>query len=89
MASRNKRGARKGTTITVAGYVRYTAGKHLGRYEHQLVLEGKLRRRLRKGEVVHHKNGNGRDNRPSNLQLTTVPAHPSLHNDGDGDYDDF
>ena len=84
MARRNKRGARKGTTITRGGYVRITAGLYRGWYEHQLVMEKKLGRPLRRGEVVHHNDGNGRNNAPGNLTLTTVGAHPSLHDDDPG-----
>ena len=84
MARRNKRGARKGTTITREGYVRITAGPNRGRYEHQLVMEKKLGRRLRKGEIVHHNDGNGRNNAPGNLKLTDLAGHPSLHDDDPG-----
>ena len=81
MARRNKRGARKGTTVTQDGYVRITAGPNRGRYEHQLVMEKKLGRPLRKGEVVHHNDGNGRNNAPGNLTLTDLAGHSLLHDD--------
>lgn len=38
-------------------------------YQHRAVMEEHLGRPLRHGEVVHHLNGNGHDNRLENLEL--------------------
>lgn len=44
--------------------------------EHRLIMSQMIGRPLEKGENVHHKNGDGFDNRPENLELwnTAQPA---------------
>jgi hypothetical protein len=50
------------------GYVHILVnGKHVS--EHRYVMEQKLGRKLRKGEVVHHLDGNRANNSPENLSL--------------------
>jgi hypothetical protein len=39
------------------------------RAEHRVVMEKKLGRSLKKGESVHHKDGNRTNNDPDNLEL--------------------
>ena len=48
-------------------------------YEHDLVLEEKLGRRLQPHEVAHHINGVRDDNRPENLEVKTRAGHALDH----------
>lgn len=47
-------------------------------YEHRLVAERKLGRRLRKGEIAHHINGDKQDNREENIEVVSSIAHHRL-----------
>ncbi len=56
------------------GYVYITLDGRRG-YEHTLVAEKALGRRMKKGEVVHHINGNRSDNRNKNLLICDKSYH--------------
>lgn len=65
--------------VVPVGYKRgFGPGKRYA-YEHRLVVERRLGRLLRAGEVVHHKNRNRRDNRASNLEVLTRSDHSKHH----------
>lgn len=46
---------------------------------HVLIAEKKIGRFVQDGEVVHHKDHNKRNNKPSNLSVLTTSAHARLH----------
>ena len=58
-------------------------------FQHQLVAEEMLGRRLRPDEVVHHRNGKRDDNRPENLEVTTRSDHSRHHASLPGTRDKF
>jgi len=83
----------EGQLITSQGYVAVRVGadhphawgpptlrSHRYAYEHVVVMIEHLQRPLCSGEIIHHKNGDRRDNRLENLDLMTQSEHMRLHN---------
>lgn len=53
--------------------------KVLGRHEHRVVMEAHLGRKLTRNEIVHHKDGNKKNNAIDNLEVMTQSEHIRLH----------
>ena len=76
---------RGGTRISEHGYVVLSSkvhGDNVGRYEHRVLMEQHLGRSLQSREIVHHRNGDKRDNHIENLSIVTRKAHNRLHGGG-------
>lgn len=56
-----------------------TYRKFYGRHEHRVVAERMLGRPLAPGEIVHHKDGDKRNNDPLNLEVMTQREHMRAH----------
>lgn len=50
--------------------------------EHRYIMENILGRKLKRNEVVHHKNGDKSDNRLENLEVMTLSEHGKFHSIG-------
>lgn len=50
-----------------------------GRHMHRVIAEQKIGRPLRKGEVVHHIDGNSKNNEMDNLQVMKQSEHIKIH----------
>lgn len=75
-----------GRSITSSGYVILRVGTdhHLSdsrgyAYEHRVIAEKMLGRRLKRGEIVHHKDGDKANNKKSNLEVLTHHEHHRKH----------
>lgn len=74
IGSNNKRWV-GGIVKTKNGYIKERVAPGKYKFQHRLVMENFLGRKLYTGETVHHINGNKTDNRIENLELW-VSNHP-------------
>ena len=78
-----KRGAQtnfwKGGKTIMNGYRFILRGKNVYKQEHRIVMERYLKRRLKRSEVIHHKNGDKLDNRIKNLVVVSRAEHQRIH----------
>lgn len=56
-----------------------TYRKYFGRHHHRVAAEEMLGRKLIKGEIVHHIDGNRHNNSHDNLQVMTQAEHARIH----------
>ena len=61
------------------GYSQYKDKNGDWQYTHRRTAEKKVGGKIGKGRVVHHRDGNKRNNRPANLQVMSRSAHSKLH----------
>lgn len=66
-------------SIDKQGYAVVHIGRKKRQYEHVLIAEKALGRKLKRGEVVHHINFVRHDNRNENLLVCTISYHLQLH----------
>lgn len=57
----------------------YANGK--SKRKHQIIMENHIGRELKENEVIHHIDGNKRNNDLSNLMLVTREEHTKIHKD--------
>lgn len=57
----------------------YSYVKYMGKHQHRAVIEAAIGRKLRSDEVVHHIDGNKKNNDLSNLEVMSQAEHARRH----------
>lgn len=72
---------KKGALINILKYRGTGKGyiKEISQHQHRVVMEKFLKRKLKKGEIVHHVDGDKKNNHLNNLKVMTQSEHASLH----------
>lgn len=71
-----------GTTEQKIGYILINTGPNKREYEHRIVMAKHLGRDLTKAEVIHHIDGNKKNNCVTNLMLfKNQSIHTKYHSD--------
>lgn len=70
---------RKYFYINGSGYIYQRVLPKTYRLQHRIILEKLLNRSLSSFEIVHHINGNRRDNNVSNLKIVDRARHIQIH----------
>lgn len=70
---------RGGKTHNAAGYVEIRTDVNKHQYEHRVIMEKFLGRKLLSTEHIHHMNGDKTDNRIENLELLSNSDHIRLY----------
>lgn len=81
-AAMNGRERVTGTTTIARGYRKVKTGVRRYEFEHRLVVEASLGRKLDRREEVHHINGDKLDNRLENLRVVSPSEHQAIHGFG-------
>lgn len=77
----DKRLDKKGYVLIYLPDHKYSKPKRGWIYEHKVIVENFIKRRLKKGECIHHIDGDKKNNNIGNLMLfKSHKAHSSFHN---------
>ena len=68
-----------GTTHTAAGYIEVRTAPYEKNYQHRVVMEKHLERKLDRFEIVHHIDFDKTNNAIENLEVMSIAEHNRIH----------